>query len=351
MIVIRGEYELEWALEERLRISGAHPLLVDEFLENAVEYDVDAIGDGEQVVIGGVMQHVEAAGVHSGDSTCWLPARDADPDVIATLIDYTRRIGLALPVRGLMNVQYAVRDGTVYALEVNPRASRTVPYVSKTVGVPLARLGALVMVGATLAELGLVDDPVPLAIAVKAPALPFQKFPGVDPVLGPEMKSTGEVIGMSADPAEAYRKALLGVGVDLRVAVAGNVLLSLADRDIERGGEVAERLRESGAALHAPAPTHAHLAQRGVSVESVDGEGAVSAVDQVRRGDFSLIVSTARGGEAAAEDVAIRRAALWAGVPCLTSIEAAEAAAEAAAGARGPLDVCSLQRWEALARC
>jgi carbamoyl-phosphate synthase large subunit len=250
-----------------------------------------------------------------------------------------------------MNVQYAVRDGTVYALEVNPRASRTVPYVSKTVGVPLARLGALVMVGATLAELGLVDDPLPLAIAVKAPALPFQKFPGVDPVLGPEMKSTGEVIGMSADPAEAYRKAMLGVGVDLRVAVAGNVLLSLADRDIEKGGEVAERLRESGAALHAPAPTHAHLAQRGVSVESVDGEGAGSAADRVRRGDFSLIVSTARGGEASPEDVAIRRAALWAGVPCLTSIEAAEAVAEAAAGARGPLDVCSLQRWEALARC
>jgi carbamoyl-phosphate synthase large subunit len=351
MIVIRGEYELEWALEERLRISGAHPLLVDEFLENAVEYDVDAIGDGERVVIGGVMQHVEAAGVHSGDSTCWLPAQDADPDVIATLIEYTRRIGLALPVRGLMNVQYAVRDGTVYALEVNPRASRTIPYVSKTVGVPLASLGALVMVGATLAELGLVDDPVPLAIAVKAPALPFHKFPGVDPVLGPEMKSTGEVIGLSADRAEAYRKALLGVGVDLRVAVAGSVLLSLADRDFEKGRKVAERLRESGAALHAPAPTQAHLAQRGVPVESVDGVGGVSAAGRVRRGEFSLIVSTARGGEASLEDVAIRRAALWAGVPCLTSIEAAEAAAESAAGAQGPLDVCSLQRWEALARC
>jgi carbamoyl-phosphate synthase large subunit len=351
MIVIRGEYELEWALEERLRISGAHPLLVDEFLENAVEYDVDAIGDGERVVIGGVMQHVEAAGVHSGDSTCWLPAQNADPDVLATLIDYTRRIGLALPVRGLMNVQYAVRDGTVYALEVNPRASRTVPYVSKTVGVPLARLGALVMVGATLSELGLVDDPVPLAIAVKAPALPFQKFPGVDPVLGPEMKSTGEVIGLSADPAEAYRKAMLGVGVDLRTAVAGNVLLSLADRDVVKGKTVAERLVESGAALHAPASTRLLLARLGVPVETVEANGAVDAAGRVRRGDFSLIVSTPRGGEASAEDVAIRRAALWAGVPCLTSIEAAAAAAEATVGSRGPLEVRSLQRWEALARC
>jgi carbamoyl-phosphate synthase large subunit len=271
--------------------------------------------------------------------------------VLATLIDYTRRIGLALPVRGLMNVQYAVRDGTVYALEVNPRASRTVPYVSKTVGVPLARLGALVMVGATLSELGLVDDPVPLAIAVKAPALPFQKFPGVDPVLGPEMKSTGEVIGLSADPAEAYRKAMLGVGVDLRAAVAGNVLLSLAERDVVKGKTVAERLIESGAALHAPASTRLLLARLGVPVETVEANGAVDAAGRVRRGDFSLIVSTPRGGEASAEDVAIRRAALWAGVPCLTSIEAAAAAAEATVGSRGPLEVRSLQRWEALARC
>jgi carbamoyl-phosphate synthase large subunit len=351
MIVIRNEDELERALEERLRISGAHPLLVDEFLDNAVEYDVDAIGDGERVVIGGVMQHVEAAGVHSGDSTCWLPVQDADPDVYATLTDYTRRIGLALPVRGLMNVQYAVRNGAVYALEVNPRASRTVPYVSKTVGVSLARLGALVMIGATLTELGLVDDPVSLAIAVKAPALPFQKFPGVDPVLGPEMKSTGEVIGLSADAAEAYRKAMLGVGMDLRAAVAGNVLLSLAHRDVVKGKTVAERLIESGAALHAPASTRLLLARLGVPVETVEANGAVDAAGRVRRGDFTLIVSTPRGGEASAEDVAIRRAALWAGVPCLTSIEAAAAAAEASVGSRGPLEVCSLQRWEALARC
>ena len=176
MIVIHDEAELEAALEERLRISGEHPLLIDEFLEDAVEYDVDAIGDGERVVIGGLMEHVEVAGVHSGDSTCWLPPRDASPAILATLADYTRRIGLELPVRGLMNVQYAVRDGTVYALEVNPRASRTIPFVSKTVGVPLARLGALVMMGERLEELGLVDDPAPLAIAVKAPALPSRSF-------------------------------------------------------------------------------------------------------------------------------------------------------------------------------
>jgi carbamoyl-phosphate synthase large subunit len=351
MIVIRDEDELEHALEERLRISGAHPLLVDEFLENAVEYDVDAIGDGERVVIGGVMQHVEAAGVHSGDSTCWLPAQDADPDVLATLVDYTRRIGLALPVRGLMNVQYAIRRGTVYALEVNPRASRTIPFVSKTVGVPLARLGALVMAGATLAELGLVEDPVPLAIAVKAPALPFAKFPGVDPVLGPEMKSTGEVIGLSAEPAEAYRKAMLGVGVDLRAAIAGDVLLSLADRDFETGEAVAQRLLEAGASLHASAATRAHLAERGVPVAEISSSGAQDAVSRVRRGDFSLVVSTARGGEASPEDVSIRRAALWSGVPYLTSIEAAQAAAEAVSGAGGDLEVRSLQRWEALARC
>jgi carbamoyl-phosphate synthase large subunit len=349
MIVIHDESELEAALEERLRISGEHPLLIDEFLEDAVEYDVDAIGDGERVVIGGIMQHVEMAGVHSGDSTCWLPPRDASPELLATLADYTRRIGLELPVRGLMNVQYAVREGTVYALEVNPRASRTVPFVSKTVGVPLARLGALVMTGERLETLGLVEDPAPLAIAVKAPALPFQKFPGVDPVLGPEMRSTGEVIGLSEEPDEAFRKAMLGVGVDLRVAVAGRVLISLAARDLDAAGEIAGLLSEAGADLYATDATRSELASRGIAIQSAD-QGDASAAARVRRGEFSLVVSTVRGAEAAPENAAIRRAALWAGIPCLTSVEAAKACA--VAGRPGEaLQVRSLQRWEALARC
>ena len=349
MIVIHDEAELEAALEERLRISGEHPLLIDEFLEDAVEYDVDAIGDGERVVIGGIMEHVEVAGVHSGDSTCWLPPRDASPEILATLSDYTRRIGLELPVRGLMNVQYAVRDGTVYALEVNPRASRTIPFVSKTVGVPLARLGALVMMGERLEELGLVDDPAPLAIAVKAPALPFQKFPGVDPVLGPEMRSTGEVIGLSEFPDEAFRKAMLGVGVDLRAAFGGRVLLSLAARDLGAAGDLAVRLSEAGAELYAAGATRVEMSRSGIAALPAD-EGEADAAARVRRGDFSLVVCTARGGEAAPENAAIRRAALWAGVPCLTSVEAARACA--AAGRPGePLEVRSLQRWEALARC
>jgi carbamoyl-phosphate synthase large subunit len=347
MIVIRDEEELERALEERLRISGDHPLLVDEFLEDAVEYDVDAIADGERVVIGGIMKHVEMAGIHSGDSTCWLPPQDADPAVLETLAEYTRRIGLALPVIGLMNVQYAVRDGMVYALEVNPRASRTVPFVSKMVAVPLARLGALVMVGEKLDRLGLVEDPVPLAVAVKAPALPFGKFPGVDPVLGPEMKSTGEVIGLSDEPGEAYRKAMLGAGTDLRAAVAGRVLLSLAERDMLVGSRIASRLSEMGADVWATAATRTGLAREGVRVRGV-GNGSVA---RVRRGDFSLVVSIPRGIETSSEDVAIRRAALWAGVPCLTSIEAALGAAEAIEGSRNGLEVRSLQCWEARARC
>ena len=350
MIVIRDEAELENALEERLRISGAHPLLVDEFLENAVEYDVDAIADGERVVIGGIMQHVEVAGVHSGDSTCWLPPRDGDARLLATLADYTRRIGLALPVKGLMNVQYAVRDGTVYALEVNPRASRTVPFVSKTVGVALARLGALVMVGESLDRLGLLEDPVPLAVAVKAPALPFHRFPGVDPMLGPEMRSTGEVIGLSENPAEAYRKAMLGTGVDLRAVVTGRILLSLAGDDVAEGRTLAKRLAESGADVQATPATRAALARLGTHVDAVPENGAVDAATLVRRGDFTLIVSTTRGSEATAEDVLIRRAGLWAGVPCLTSIEAAMAAAMAG-GSQGDLEVRSLQRWGTLARC
>lgn len=349
MVVIRDADELEQALEERLRISGAHPLLVDEFLENAIEYDVDAIGDGERVVIGGVMQHVEGAGIHSGDSTCWLPPQDADPHVVATLADYTRRIGLALPVRGLMNVQYAVREDVVYALEVNPRASRTIPFVSKTVGVPLARLGALVMVGERLEDLGLVDDPVPLAVAVKAPALPFQKFPGVDPVLGPEMRSTGEVIGLSDDPQEAYRKAMLGVGLDLREALAGPVLLSLAEADLETGGRVATSLIRLGAEVSATASTGNALGRGGIDLRPA-GHG-MDPVARVRRGDFSLVVVTARGAEALEEDMAIRRAALRAGIPCLTSIEAADAAVAAVESAPTSIEVRSLQSWEARARC
>jgi carbamoyl-phosphate synthase large subunit len=294
------------------------------------------------------MEHVEPAGVHSGDSTCWLPPRDASPALLATLADYTRRIGLELPVRGLMNVQYAVREGTVYALEVNPRASRTIPFVSKTVGVPLARLGALVMMGERLESLGLRDDPAPLAIAVKAPALPFQKFPGVDPVLGPEMRSTGEVIGLSADPDEAFRKAMLGVGFDVRTAVAGRVLLMLAPRDLAAAGDLAYRLSEAGAELYGAAATFAELRRLGITARSLDGGDADSSA-RVRRGDFSLVVSTARGGEAAPEDSAIRRAALWAGVPCLTSMAAARACI-AAARAGEDLQVRSLQRWGALAR-
>jgi carbamoyl-phosphate synthase large subunit len=350
MIVIRGEEELEIALEERLRISGAHPLLVDEFLEDAVEYDVDAIGDGERVVIGGVMEHVEAAGIHSGDSTCWLPPQAADPAVLETLAEYTRRIGLALPVRGLMNVQYAVRGGVVYVLEVNPRASRTVPFVSKAVGVPLARLGALVMVGESLESLGLLEDPVPLAVAVKAPALPFGKFPGTDPMTGPEMRSTGEVIGLSDDPREAYRKALLGAGTDLRAALAGPVLLSLAARDVRAGGRVARRLAGAGAAVHATAETRGALAKIGVRVAPTPG-GPLEAAARVRRAEFSLVVSTSREGEASEEDVAIRRAAVWAGVPCITTVAGAAAAAAALEGPERAFEVRSLQRWEALARC
>ena len=350
MIVIRGEEELEFALEERLRISGAHPLLVDEFLEEAVEYDVDAIGDGERVVIGGLMEHVEAAGIHSGDSTCWLPPQAADTAVLETLAEYTRRIGLALPVRGLMNVQYAVRGGVVHVLEVNPRASRTVPFVSKAVGVSLARLGALVMVGESLERLGLVEDPVPLAVAVKAPALPFGKFPGVDPMTGPEMRSTGEVIGLSDDPGEAYRKALLGAGTDLRAALAGPVLLSFGARDVEAGARVAHRLAASGATIHATPETRAALGRIGVTVTTTAG-GEHEPAARVRAAEFSLVVSTPRDGEASREVVAIRRAAVWAGVPCITTVEAAAAAVAALEGPERVFEVQSLQRWEARARC
>ncbi|HUP19172.1 MAG TPA: carbamoyl-phosphate synthase large subunit [Gemmatimonadota bacterium] len=350
MVVIRDAAAIDRYLASTLRVAEARALLIDEYLEGATEFDVDAIADGERVVVGAVMRHIEEAGIHSGDSTCVLPPHDLDPEMDRELRETTRRIGMEVGVRGLMNVQFAVLEGELYVLEVNPRASRTIPFVSKAVGVPLARLGARVMVGERLADLGLVDDPVPLAVAVKAPVFPFDRFPGADPVLGPEMLSTGEVIGMAEAPAAAYLKAMLGAGVDLAKAVSSGVLLSLADRDKPAGAEVAARLAALGVALYATRGTRHHLAERGIEAELVlkvgedPGSGVPDAAARIRDGDFGLVVNTPLGRAAPYDEFALRRAALATGVPCITTIAAARFAAEALEGA-GPADVRSLQRW------
>jgi carbamoyl-phosphate synthase large subunit len=250
-----------------------------------------------------------------------------------------------------MNVQFAVKDGAVYVLEVNPRASRTIPFVSKAVGVPLARLGAQVMVGRTLAELGLVTDPEPLAVAVKAPVFPFDRFPGADPVLGPEMLSTGEVIGLAEDAPTAYLKAMLGAGVDLATAVQGGVLLSLNDRDKSGGAEVAARLERMGVRLYATRGTRDVLEARDVATRLVlkVGEGKPDALDLIRGGEVGLVINTPLGRTSPFDEFALRRAALAAGVPCLTTLSAARFAIDAVQSAAGCPDVRSLQAWMAQA--
>ncbi|MDX1660406.1 MAG: carbamoyl-phosphate synthase large subunit [Gemmatimonadota bacterium] len=349
MVVVRDETALDAYLERSRHLSEDLPLLIDEFLEGAVEFDVDAIADGDRVVIGGVMQHIEEAGIHSGDSTCVLPPHDLDPDVEAEMKDATRRLGLELGVCGLMNVQYAVQDETVYVLEVNPRASRTIPFVSKSVGVPLARLGAQVMAGKSLSELGLVEDLVPVAVSVKAPVFPFDRFPGADPVLGPEMLSTGEVIGLAADAPTAYLKAMQGAGIDWDRAVERGVLFSLNDQDKRAGSEVAARLAERGIPIHATKGTRRAFAERGIEAGLVlkVGEGEPDAAQRIRNGEFGLVVNTPLGRSAPIEEFALRRAALQSGVPCLTTIEAARFGVEALERAAFESEPRSLQAWTA----
>jgi carbamoyl-phosphate synthase large subunit len=352
MIVVTGEAALQQALEETLRVSQGHPLLIDEFLEGAVEFDVDAIADGERVVIGGVMQHIEEAGIHSGDSTCVLPPHDLDPDIEERLRATTRQLALALEVRGLVNVQYAVQGDTVYVLEVNPRASRTIPFVSKAVGVPLARLGAQVMAGKSLVELGLVTDPEPVAVAVKAPVFPFGRFPGADPILGPEMLSTGEVIGLAPDAPTAYVKALAGAGIDLARAIERGVLFSLNDRDKEVGADLASALVRRGVPVYATRGTQLGFRRHGVEAELVYkvGEATPNAVDRTLAGDFGLIVTTPVGRETRFEEFALRRAALQAGVPCITTMAAARFGLQALEGADPSASVRSIQQWTVAAQ-
>jgi len=352
MVVARDEPALTRFLAESLRVTGSRPLLIDGFLENALEFDVDAIADGERVVIGGVMRHVEEAGVHSGDSSCVLPPHDVDPEIIETMREHTRRIGLALGVRGLMNVQYAVSDGRVLVLEVNPRASRTVPFVSKAVGVPLARLGALVMVGETLEDLGLVEDPEPLAFAVKTPVFPFDRFPGVDPVVGPEMRSTGEVIGLADDPWTAFRRAYDAAGLDLGAAIGPGkkALVSLADRDKAVGSEVAAHLVEQGMELVATRGTKDALRERGVEAGLAlkRGEGEPDAPTRIRAGEFAFVLATPSSGEPSTEEIALRVAALVARVPLFTRVSTALFAVEAVERGKPDPEPRSIQRWAEL---
>ena len=327
------------------RASEDRPVLVDSFLEDAFEYDVDAIADGERVVIAGILEHVEEAGVHSGDSTALFPAYKIKPHILAEIRDATRRLGQALGVRGLMNVQFAEKDGLLYVLEVNPRASRTVPFLAKATGIPLVRHAARVMAGATLAELGLTDDPTTTLYYAKAPVFPFRKFPGVDVLLGPEMRSTGEVMGVGRTPGEAFLKALQGAGIQM--PTGGTVFLSLNDNDKHAALPVARRLHDLGFTLVGTRGTAEFLTAGGVPATAVFkvNEGRPNVADQILSGGIGLVINTPLGRASFYDEKAIRVAASAHGVPCFTTLSAAEAGVQAMEHARDgkAIEVFALQ--------
>ena len=326
MELVFDEMDLERYIAEAVRVSRKHPVLIDSFLQNAVEIDVDAVCDGEEVLIGGIMEHIEEAGVHSGDSACVIPSQSLSPEVIGTLRDYTRRIALGIGTIGLINIQYAVKDGIVYVLEANPRASRTVPFVAKATGIPLAKIAAKVMMGKKIANLGYREREID-HVAIKEVLLPFNKLPGVDTVLGPEMKSTGEVMGIDYGFGHAFYKAC--IAADNALPVEGNVFISVTQSQREEIVPVAKKLREMGLVLHGTSGTVEYLAGMGVEASLVRkvSEGSPHVIDMIRQGQISLIINTPEGKHSRQDHLQIMRAAIDYGIPYITTIQAAKAAA------------------------
>jgi carbamoyl-phosphate synthase large subunit len=308
-----------------VRVTADSPVLLDRFLDLAVEVDVDAVSDGENVVIGGIMEHIEQAGVHSGDSGCCLPPNTLDPSIQEQLRDQVRRLARALGVVGLMNTQFAIQNDRVYLLEVNPRASRTVPFVSKATGRPLAKIAALCMTGLSLKAQGVSGEPRPDYYSVKASVFPFAKFLGADPILGPEMKSTGEVMGTGRFFGEAYAKAQLAAGVVL--PRGGTALLSVRDRDKPGAIELARILVDRGFQLVATRGTAQALQEAGVPCRPVNKvrEGRPHIVDMIKNAEISLIVNTTENRQAIRESHSIRREAVHRKVTYYTTIAAAKA--------------------------
>ncbi|MDK2794995.1 MAG: carbamoyl-phosphate synthase large subunit [Archaeoglobaceae archaeon] len=345
MEIVYEESELERYITEALEVSPEKPILIDKFLEDAIELEVDALCDGEEVYIGGIMEHIEEAGVHSGDSACVLPPVSLSDEMIERVKDYTRRIAIALKVVGLVNIQYALKDDVLYILEANPRASRTVPFVSKATGVPLAKIAAKLMMGAKLRDFNL-KEPKMRHLAVKEAVFPFIKLPGVDPVLGPEMRSTGEVMGIDYNFGLAYYKAELGAG--MKLPTEGNVLISVKDKDKPKILPVAKKLSEFGFKIYATENTAKYLKEHGIEAEIAlkVSQGRPNIVDMIINGQINLIINTPSGGRGKTEGYEIRRAAIEYGVPYVTTIPGAIAVVKAVeAVKRGKLSVKSLQEY------
>jgi carbamoyl-phosphate synthase large subunit len=348
MEVVYDEADLREYADRAVKASPEHPLLIDKFLEDATEVDVDAIADGETVVIGGIMEHIEEAGVHSGDSACSLPPYSLSSRVMTEIKDQTIRLALELRVVGLINIQFAVKNGDVFVLEVNPRASRTIPFVSKAIGVPLAKLAARVMAGKTLREVGFTKERQINHMAIKEAVFPFIKFPGVDTILGPEMKSTGEVMGIDLTFGRAFAKSQVSVGPAGSLPTGGTVFISVKDKDKPAAIQLAKTLHELGFAILATRGTAAAIHAAGLPVEVVLKvmEGQPHVVDYIKSGTVHLLINTTLGKTSIRDSYDIRRAALVYNVPYCTTIPGAFAATHGIkALLDGPLAINSLQEY------
>jgi carbamoyl-phosphate synthase large subunit len=337
-------------MERQRSFSEERPLLVDKFLDAAIEVDVDAISDGNEVVIGGIMEHIEEAGIHSGDSSCSLPPYTLSDGLIQEIADKTRQLAKALDVIGLMNVQWAVRGPKIYIIEANPRASRTVPFVSKAIGQPLAKMAARVMLGETLKDIGIVERLEPPFFSVKAPVFPFNKFQGVDTLLGPEMKSTGEVMGIDERFGTAFAKAMIGAGNTLPSG-GGKVFVSVRDEDKRLILPLIDRLHGLGFEIVATSGTARALKNAGIPVERVFKvhEGRPHVLDLVVNREVRLIINTPSGRLERSDDRLIRSSAASHRIPCITTLAAASATIQGLeAWLKKPLTVTALQDHHAL---
>ncbi|MGE0103711.1 MAG: carbamoyl-phosphate synthase large subunit [Blastocatellales bacterium] len=348
MMIVYDETSLEGYMKNAVEASPEKPVLIDRFLEDAFEVDVDALSDGERCVIAGIQEHIEEAGIHSGDSSCVLPPYMVKPEHVDTMRKYTRELAKALDVRGLMNIQFAIKDDIVYVLEVNPRASRTVPFVSKATGIPLAKIASRVMTGRKLSEFDLPDELAVTSFFIKEPVFPFVKFPGIDPLLGPEMRSTGEVMGMADSFGAAFAKAQMGANASL--PLEGTAFISVNDSDKKNAVRIAKRLHDLGFNLIATRGTAGFLADSGVPCSRVFkvNEGRPNVVDLIKSDEIDLIVNTPLGRASFYDEKAIRRAAMQYNVVTFTTLTGANAAASAIESMKQEqLKVISLQEHHA----
>lgn len=325
MEIVYDECVLERFIVEAARVSGEHPVLIDKFLEEAIEVDVDLIGDGEAFVIGGIMEHIEEAGIHSGDSAMVLPPYTLSDDILVEIREVTYRMAKELHIVGLMNVQYAVKDEKVYVLEVNPRASRTIPFVSKTIGLPLAKLATKVIMGKKLKSLGFTREIVPRYVAVKESVFPFNRFAGVDVILGPEMKSTGEVMGIDTDFGLAYIKSQRAAGQN--VPIKGNVFISVRDKDKRAVVFIAKKLQDIGFHIFATSGTANALQKNGIAVKTISKitEGRPNVLDLIKDGKIQLVINTPSGRIPRHDEVKIRSHVIIHNIPYTTTISGAQA--------------------------